>query len=106
MTRVSGRKGERTPNPWFYLERAFPRGEIPIDAWHEAQLAARELKQAAPRSGSWVFRGPTNVGGRVTDLAVDPRDAAVVYAAAAEGGVLRSTDSGQHWLPSSTIRPA
>lgn len=90
----------RTPNPWFFLERAYPQGRIPKDAWRQAQLEAAALKQqAGPRSGSWTFRGPTNIGGRVTDLAVDPLDANVVYAGAAEGGVLRSTDAGQHWIP-------
>ncbi|MBK8231676.1 MAG: glycosyl hydrolase [Candidatus Eisenbacteria bacterium] len=89
----------KAPNPWFFLERAYPQGKIPIPVWHEAQARAAEMRAAAPRAATWVFRGPTNIGGRVTDLAVDPRDGAIVYAAAAEGGVLRSTDSGQHWLP-------
>lgn len=93
-------EGERTPNPWFFLERAYPFDKIERADWERAQLEARALKeQGGPRAGSWTFRGPTNVGGRITDLAVDPRDANVVYAAAAEGGVLRSTDAGQHWTP-------
>jgi photosystem II stability/assembly factor-like uncharacterized protein len=90
----------RAPNPWFYLERAFPIGMIPRDAWRDAQTQAREMRSAAgSRSSFWEFRGPTNVGGRITDLAVDPLDPAVCFAGAAEGGVLRTTDSGQHWTP-------
>ena len=90
----------RAPNPWFHAKRAYPLGQIPLHRWRAAQEQARLMKAAAPsRGGSWVPRGPTNVGGRITDIAVDPLDDTIVYAGAAEGGVLRSTDSGQHWTP-------
>src|SRR5206468_4825285 len=36
------------------------------------------------------------VGGRMTALATD---GSIIYAGAAEGGVWRSFDSGQHWWP-------
>ncbi len=94
------REPPRTPNPWFHAERAFPLGHIPLEQWRAAQEQARLLKSQTPaRGGNWVPRGPTNVGGRVTDVAVDPTDANIVYAGAAEGGVLRTTDGGQHWTP-------
>jgi len=93
----------KTPNPWFFLERAYPLGRIPREQFQAAQIQARVLKdEARERGGSrgtWEFRGPTNIGGRITDLAVDPTDAAVCLAAAAEGGILRTTDSGQNWTP-------
>jgi len=90
----------KAPNPWFFLERAFPLGEIPLQRWHQAQLEARALREeAATRTETWEPRGPTNIGGRVTSMAVDPTDANIVYTAAAEGGVLRSLDGGQHWTP-------
>ncbi len=92
----------KTPNPWFFLERAYPLGEIPKDAWRAAQLQAWQMRsEVAERGdrGAWIFRGPNNIGGRITDLAVDPTDASRVFAGAAEGGVLRTTDSGQHWTP-------
>ena len=91
-------KPVRQPNPWFFTERAWPRMEIPREAWRTAQLQARALK--AERDGartSWFLRGPTNIGGRITALAVDPRDHDVVYAGAAEGGVMRTRDGGQSW---------
>jgi len=89
----------RTPNPWFYLERAFPQGRIAQEDWQRAQLQARDLKELARQAawqdpvgksrGSWQPLGPTNVGGRITDLAVDPTNENVVYAGAAEGGATR-----------------
>ncbi|MFH1313495.1 MAG: glycosyl hydrolase [Candidatus Eisenbacteria bacterium] len=88
----------RAPNPWFFLERAYPFGRIDRKDWERAQLEARTLREEkAVKSGSWSPLGPTNIGGRVTDIAVDPTDDAIVYAGAAEGGVLRSFDGGSTW---------
>ncbi|HOX25471.1 MAG TPA: glycosyl hydrolase [Candidatus Krumholzibacteria bacterium] len=96
-------KPVREPNQRFFTERAWPQMSIPLDVWRAAQLQARALADdfAAAHerdvTTGWAPRGPTNVGGRITDLAVDPRDQAVVYAGAAEGGLMRTHDAGQHW---------
>ncbi len=90
----------REPNPWFFLERAFPLGEIPREQWHLAQAQAAALKAIeSPFTETWTQEGPTNVGGRITCIAVHPVDDTIVYAGAAEGGVLRSTDAGHTWTP-------
>jgi len=94
----------RAPNPWFFAERAFPQGRIPREAWQQAQLQATVLRDearraAADRDGGWEATGPTNVGGRVTAIAIDPSDQDIVYAGCAEGGILRTADGGQSWQP-------
>jgi photosystem II stability/assembly factor-like uncharacterized protein len=90
----------RAPNPWFFVERAFPFGEIPREHWRRAQAQAAAHRAAeSPRSAAWTQRGPTNIGGRMTGIAVHPLDGDIVYAGAAEGGVLRSVDAGQTWTP-------
>jgi len=94
----------RAPNPWFFAERAFPQGRIPREAWQQAQLQATVLREearraAADRDGGWEATGPTNVGGRVTAIAIDPSDQDIVYAGCAEGGILRTADGGQSWQP-------
>ena len=89
----------KAPNPWFHAKRAWPQGRIPLEHWRTAKSAARELRASGTRGGSWVPLGPSNIGGRVTDVVVDPSNADIVYTGAAEGGVLRSTDGGQHWTP-------
>jgi len=90
-------KPARTPNPWFYIERAWPQMEIPREAWRTAQLQAQALSEVSASRTAWQLRGPTNIGGRITDLAVDPRDANVAFAATAEGGVMRTRNGGQSW---------
>src|SRR4030095_11894045 len=58
------------------------------------------LAQAAEQSNRplatvrWRFVGPTNIGGRVVDIAVDPVAADTIYIVAATGGVWKSTDRG------------
>ncbi|NUP50059.1 MAG: glycosyl hydrolase, partial [Catenulispora sp.] len=57
------------------------------------------LRAAAAQHGApavvpaWQSLGPAN-GGRVTDIVDDPAHSGVVYAAAASGGVWKSTDGG------------
>jgi photosystem II stability/assembly factor-like uncharacterized protein len=43
--------------------------------------------------------GPANMGGRIVDLAVQESDPRVLYVAAATGGLWKSTDAGNSWLP-------
>lgn len=43
------------------------------------------------------FSVRTNVTGRVTGLAFDPRNANTIYLTGAQGGIWRSTDAGQTW---------
>ncbi|MFK7886650.1 MAG: glycosyl hydrolase [Gammaproteobacteria bacterium] len=56
--------------------------------------AQRDVRARALAGDVWRFRGPDNIGGRILDLALDPLDANVVYAATASGGVMKSTDAG------------
>ncbi|VAX28834.1 Glycosyl hydrolase, BNR repeat precursor, partial [hydrothermal vent metagenome] len=50
---------------------------------------------------NWIERGPANVGGRTRSIVVDPDDATfgTWYAASVGGGVWRTTDAGQSWVP-------
>ena len=43
--------------------------------------------------------GPAVVGGRIVDVAVDPRAPATWYVAAASGGVWKTTNAGITWTP-------
>ena len=88
----------KVPNPHFFNERAFPLGEIPLERWQIAVAEAADLvSQNRGSADPWQFRGPTNVGGRVTCLAVSPADQNRAFAGAAEGGVLRTTNGGTTW---------
>ena len=48
----------------------------------------------------------TPISGRITQIAIDPNAPNVVYAAAAQGGIWKSTDGGQNWRPKSDYAPS
>jgi photosystem II stability/assembly factor-like uncharacterized protein len=68
-----------------------------------AQLARAQAQAdavpSAPGASPWQLTGPTNVGGRVTDLVVDNQAPDSLYVAASGGGVWKSTDAGMTYSP-------
>src|SRR3990172_2348399 len=103
---------------WFYGQRLYGLGYIPDDALSKAESERDGLRSASPYSpqslrtssitaGEWFSLGPSPinsvqndlVSGRVTSLAIDPRNPSTVYLAAAGGGVWKSTDRGVRWIP-------
>ncbi len=93
------------PSDWFYIQRAYPEKLIPADQPKKALDQAREVfaaaKTAKRNSSSvvWEEAGPTNIPGRITDLAINPAQPEVIYAASAAGGVFKSVDFGLSWTP-------
>ena len=74
-----------------------PRGDF--DSHLAAWGAHQTLAAASPHKAmSWSYVGPTNVSGRVTDVAVaDHGTARRLYAGSCCGGVWKSDDLGQTW---------
>ncbi len=48
-------------------------------------------------SMKWRPVGPANMGGRVADIAVDPRSPYTYYVALGTGGLMKTTDNGTTW---------
>ncbi len=78
-----------------------PEGAPPAaDVYARAAAESRQLAAAtaaqdpAMASAAWELRGPTDIGGRVLDVVVDPAQADRIFVAAASGGVWRSDDAG------------
>ena len=96
-------RAERRPSDWFFRQRAYPYDSIPILEHREAvdkaaRMVARQTALGAT-TPTWEESGPTNIPGRITDLAVHPSQPSTIYAAAAAGGVFKSTDLGASWTP-------
>lgn len=94
------------PNEWGFLQRAFPYEKIDQKAYKTATgLRHRLLNEfnSSPRKQSqvadWEFAGPTNIGGRITDIEVSTKLPRSMYAAAASGGIFKSEDEGNSWKP-------
>jgi photosystem II stability/assembly factor-like uncharacterized protein len=78
-----------------------------------AAVAAGPFASLAISTTQWTSIGPAPVqrsgisfSGRVRALAVDPTNTSIVYLGAADGGVWKTTDGGQHWVPLTDTQPS
>lgn len=89
---------------YFWERRAFPFGRIPQGARQNAIEHVESKMRAFMSDGlqslaRWTPIGPFNVGGRIRSIAVHPTDGATLWVAAADGGVWKSTNTGNTWTP-------
>ena len=81
--------GPLAPGEWKTLQDTSGGIGLPARALLDAGTQADKIAAV----GRWTSEGPTNIGGRVTGIAVDPTHADTVFIAAASGGVWKSTDA-------------
>lgn len=90
----------KIPNDWFFRQRAYPYQEINYQAREMAWKQSRALLESVPeREEGWVFRGPLNIGGRISAVAFHPQDQQLLYVGAASGGIFKSVNGGSSWTP-------
>ena len=79
--------------------------QAPSAGDHTAHLKAWDAHKAMAQSSpykamNWSYIGPTNISGRMTDVAVaDHGTSRRLYAGSCCGGVWASDDLGQTWQP-------
>lgn len=100
---VSEKKKENPAEPYerFAEQRAYPDAAFDLKAF-ESLLQEEQLNIASQKhfsSLNWVLEGPTNLGGRITCLAVSATNSNVVYAGTPGAGVYKTTNAGQSWQP-------
>jgi hypothetical protein len=88
--------GPSAPEEHRYLQKTSGADGLPRHAYDTAAAQALQLPATA---NSWHFIGPTNIGGRIVSVALDPGHRDVVYVASASGGIWKSTDAGQVFAP-------
>ena len=82
---------------WFNAREAWPLREAPQKLLLQARSDAVANINPVGVSQTWQQAGPTNIGGRMTSIVVDPNDVNRVWAGAAGGGVWQSNDGGSSW---------
>jgi photosystem II stability/assembly factor-like uncharacterized protein len=94
------------PDEWMAAQR-LSDGETEISAAvynkarNEAGQIARQTSAAyrGLAQTEWEFFGPSNIGGRIVDIAVDPQVEDQAFVAAASGGIWRTSDAGATFEP-------
>ncbi|MBI4469283.1 MAG: hypothetical protein HY650_08190 [Acidobacteria bacterium] len=118
--RGEGPLHRRNMESWFYTQRAFPMETVPplarLHAWTKMRAQMDDLLVTSNRAGGNAALGPwRNIGpapiddgssGRVSALAVDPKDPNVIYFGAAQGGVWKSTNAAGSWTPLTDTQPS
>ena len=100
-----GEEEEMRPGDWFFAQRAFPYGRVDQRAYREAlrQRQAAQRRRAASiwrdEAQQWVSCGPTNAGGRVTDVEMPISSFEEIYVGTASGGLFYTADRGASWTP-------
>ncbi len=85
---------------WLVNQRAGKRATVSTHAYMRALNQSLRIEKRTEAispelaGAEWELMGPTNIGGRVVDVAIDPLVENTVYAATAGGGVWKSTDAG------------
>jgi sortilin (neurotensin receptor 3) len=90
--------GEDPAAPGQYLElKQSSAKHVSLAQVRRARQQARAIATAT--DAGWQLIGPSNIGGRVVDLVVDPSHADTIYIAASGGGIWKSTDAGATFTP-------
>ena len=96
---VSNDKDAELPSLWMAAQRAYPYDRIDYKAIDKAQEQVTEMMASRDPlyDRNWDFEGPTNIGGRITDIEMPRNDKNTIYAGSASGGIFRSKDRGLNW---------
>jgi photosystem II stability/assembly factor-like uncharacterized protein len=89
-------RGPSAPAEHRFLQKTVRGETLPRHAY---DLAAEQANRLPTVGGNWTAAGPTNIGGRIVGLALDPQQPDTLYAASASGGLWRSADAGRTFAP-------
>lgn len=83
---------------WDAIQRGWPDGNIPAGGLWEAYLQRQRMGHSS-LDEPWINLGPYNHGGRTRTLRFHPDNPNIMFAGAVGGGLWKSIDAGNSWLP-------
>ncbi len=87
------------PYDYFSQVRSYPDKQMDVKAFEEALYAAtaQNKNASALTFGNWQLEGPTNIGGRITCMAVSPTNSNVIFIGTPGSGIYKTTNGGSTW---------
>ena len=94
-------KNPAAPFERFAEMRAYPDAHFDLRAFDQVLQDAflQNKNNSATTAGTWQLEGPSNIGGRITCLAVSPTNSNVVFAGTPGAGLFKTTNGGISWVP-------
>ena len=91
-------KAKLAPGEYMAHQRMYPYNAINQENYLQAINQICVFKKSSKLLDyTWEFAGPTNIGGRITDIEGHPNSPETIYLGAATGGIWKSTDNGNNW---------
>ena len=88
------------PYDGLYLAKQYPGNDMGEEARESAIREAIYQMESGRRSdGSWEVQGPGNLGGRINTIAISPFDDKIIFIGFSNGGLWRTLDGGENWVP-------
>lgn len=90
------------PAEWFHFIREYPDFRTDIKTYTQAISQANHavVERSYPGfSAPWTVQGPANIGARINSIKVHPNNPNVIYAGYSQGGVWKTNNGGQSWIP-------
>ncbi|MCD4792669.1 MAG: T9SS type A sorting domain-containing protein [Bacteroidales bacterium] len=85
------------PSEWYDYQRIYPYGELNQKNYLNAMKQVAEMQRESKSDITWEFAGPTNIGGRISDIEIHPDNPSTLYVGAASGGIFKSVNEGATW---------
>jgi len=89
------------PDDVSFFQRAYPNASINPQSVIDSRSHFKKISKGSRNKSfdSWTNEGPLNIGGRVTDIARHPENSELFYIGTSVGGVWKTEDGGNSWLP-------
>ncbi len=95
------------PYDFFAQTRAYPDAAFDTKAFEDvlSSSSAQNKNAFANTAGNWQIEGPTNIGGRITCVAVSPTNTNVILIGTPGAGIYKTTNGGTSWTPVFDSKP-
>ena len=90
------------PSDHYSMVRSYPDKALEMKALEAGMDEVRSQVTNAPMANTqtglantpWTLQGPTNIGGRLNTIAIDPNSPQTILVGASAGGIFKTTDGG------------